>query len=681
MLTIRAMSNGEGYAAKHLAHSDYYAEGERVTGQWFGRGAQLLGLSDEVYYQDFEALRQGLDPRTSEFLRPRHGADRITGDGSIRSRERNLYDFTFSAPKSVSIMAQLTGDERLVEAHQRAVKEALAELESQAATRVRGAGANHDRTTGNLILAVYHHDTSRELDPQLHTHAVAANLTWDGVENRWKALQAFPIYERRAYLTEVYRNFLARQVRALGYEIHNSPKANGRDLGFEIRSVSGELIDKYSQRSQQRDRAIQEFIAANGRNPTDNEVAILVRESRADKLIKISTPEVRALQQARLDPAEAAALNVVRASATGSPQNQPRFDNPARSLYHAEEHVFERLSVARDHYVLAEALRHGRSGLNLSALKAALAARESSGRILRAGNDIGTRAELERERAMIAAINDGMNRFPALNSQFIPSPQLQKSPQRTHAVQFILNSRDWAVNLRGAPGTGKTSILQEIHRGIQEASRHALAVAPTRTAVEELQKAGFWDAITIERLLQDTNAQRSLEHNVLIVDEAGMVSGRQMLGLLQTARQHSARIIFSGDVKQIHSVEASDALRILERESKLQSTYLTKVERQTNPQYRQAVEELRRNPARGFEKLDQIGAVHEIPLDQRTAAIVQAYGVASHHINCNGQRSTVLVVTPTHDEIDHVTSAIRAERQARGELTNGIPTERYVSLQ
>src|SRR5215471_8557317 len=125
MLTIRAMSNGEGYAAKHLAHSDYYAEGERVTGQWFGRGAQLLGLSGEVQFKDFEALREGLDPRTGEFLRPRHGADRIAADGSIRSRERNLYDFTFSAPKSVSIMAQLTGDQRLGDAHERAVREGL----------------------------------------------------------------------------------------------------------------------------------------------------------------------------------------------------------------------------------------------------------------------------------------------------------------------------------------------------------------------------------------------------------------------------------------------------------------------------------------------------------------------------------------------------------------------------
>jgi conjugative relaxase-like TrwC/TraI family protein len=681
MLTIRAMSNGEGYAAKHLAHSDYYAEGERVVGQWFGRGAALLGLAGEVEYQDFEALRQGLDPHTGEFLRQRHGADRVAADGSFQSRERSLYDFTFSAPKSASLLAQLTDDRRLVKAHQCAVSEALSELESHAAARVRGAGANHDRTTGNVVLAVYHHDTSRELDPQLHTHAVAANLTFDGAENRWKALQASPIYERCAYLTEVYRNSLARQSWDLGYEIESATNSKGRVLGFEISGVSPRLIEKYSQRSQQRDQAIAEFIATRGRKPTDNEVAILVCKSRADKLTEISTPEVKARQQARLQPAEATTLAALQTAAAANPQNRHRLESAVPSLHYAEDHIFERISVARDHQLLAEALRHGRGSLNLSELKARLAAQESSGHILRASSDVGTRDQLYRENAMVAAINAGLNRFPALNDHFVASAELQESPQRTHAVQFILNSHDWAVNLRGAPGTGKTFALQEIDRGVREAGGRVLAVAPSRTGVEELQKVGFRDAITIERLLQDPNAQRSLHGRVLIVDEAGMVSGRQMLALLQTAQEKSARIIFSGDTKQIQSVEASDALRILEKESRLQSTSLTKVKRQTNLEYRQAVEELRRNPARGFEKLDEIGAIHEVAFDERPAAVVQAYAAASHHINRQGQPSSVLVVAPTHEEISSVTEAIRAHRKNAGELQNSITTDHYVSLQ
>ena len=128
---------------------------------------------------------------------------------------------TFSAPKSVSVMAVVGGDERLVTAHETAVREALEEAEKYSATRVRVTGLNENRTAGNWVVAAYTHDSSRQLDPQLHTHAVAANLTYDGTEGRWKALQASGFYERRRYLTEVYRNALAREVRALGYEIEN----------------------------------------------------------------------------------------------------------------------------------------------------------------------------------------------------------------------------------------------------------------------------------------------------------------------------------------------------------------------------------------------------------------------------------------------------------------------------
>ena len=276
------MSGGVGYAQRHLEHSDYYDEHHRVQGEWHGRGAELLGLRGEVKQAQFEAVREGLHPETGEFLRPRHSADRMGADGNEQSKGRSLYDLTFSAPKSVSIQALAGGDEPLIAAHDKAVREALAETEGHAATRVRLNGANENRTTANLVVASYRHDTSRELDPQLHTHAVAANLTYDGAEGRWKALQASGLYERRAYLTEVYRNALAREVRGLGYEIEPHRDSKGRDRGFEIRGVSNELLEKYSVRSVQRDAAIEQFTVEHGRKPTDNEVAVLVRESRAD---------------------------------------------------------------------------------------------------------------------------------------------------------------------------------------------------------------------------------------------------------------------------------------------------------------------------------------------------------------------------------------------------------------
>ena len=434
MLTIRAMADGKGYSSRHLEHSDYYAEGERVVGEWHGRGAELLGLSGPVDTGDFEALRQGLDPQTREFLRVRRSADRTAIDGTKLAQGRSLYDFTISAPKSVSVLAIVGGDERLIDAHRAAVAEALKETEACAASRVRQGGANEDRTTANMVLAVYHHDTSRELDPQLHTHAVAANLTFDGAEGRWKALQASDIYERRAYLSEVYRNALAREVRAVGYEIESQRDARGRDAGFEIRGVPAELLAKFSQRSRQRDLAIAAFVEQHGRRPTDNEIAVLVRESRADKLTEISTRELRKRQRARLAPNEEQALGSMRGAARFT---SVAVDSSAPSLEHAAEHIFERVSVAPDHELLTEALRHGRGRIRLADLKGELSLQESTGKVLRSGREIATAASLERERNMIAAVNRGLGAFEPLGgtNSFVVSDRLR--PEQKHAVEFV----------------------------------------------------------------------------------------------------------------------------------------------------------------------------------------------------------------------------------------------------
>jgi conjugative relaxase-like TrwC/TraI family protein len=668
MLTIRAMADGKGYSSRHLEHSDYYAEGERVMGEWHGRGAELLGLSGPVDTGDFEALRQGLNPGTREFLRVRRSADRMGADGTKVAQGRSLYDFTISAPKSVSLLAIVGGDERLIDAHRAAITEALKEIEACAASRVRQGGANEDRATANMVLAVYHHDTSRELDPQLHTHAVAANLTFDGTEGRWKALQASDIYERRAYLSEVYRNALAREVRAAGYEIESQRDARGRDAGFEIRGVPAELLTKFSQRSRQRDLAIAAFVEQHGRRPTDNEIAVLVRESRADKLTEISTRELRKRQRARLAPNEEQALGSVRGAA--------RFTSVAveasvPSLDHAAEHIFERVSVAPDHELLTEALRHGRGRIRLADLKGELSLQESTGKVLRSGCEVATAASLERERNMIAAINRGLGAFEPLGGpqSFALSDRL--GPEQKHAVEFVLQSRDRAVSISGAAGTGKTATLKELRRALVDAGSEVLAIAPTMSAVEELQRVGFADAITVERLLQDPRTRGDVHGKVIILDEAGMVSARQMADLLRLAEDCSLRVVFSGDTKQIRSVEAGDALRILEKESRLKTVALAQVQRQTKKDYRDAIEELRRNPERGFAKLAAMGAVREVANSERAAAIADAYEARS------GQ--SCLVVCATHDEIDRVTDAIRERLKTRGELGVGVALTRHVS--
>lgn len=677
VLTIRAMTGGAGYAQRHLQHSDYYDEHRRVQGEWQGRGAELLGLRGNVTSEQFEAVLEGLHPETGEFLRPRHSADRSNAGGSEQSKARSLYDLTFSAPKSVSVQAVVGGDERLVAAHDKAVREALAESEGYAGSRVRLNGANENRTTGNWIVAAYRHDTSRELDPQLHTHAVTANLTYDGAEGRWKALQASGLYERRAYLTEVYRNALANEVRNLGYEIEPRRDSRGRDLGFEIRGVSDELRERFSQRSAQRDAAIEEFKEQHGRNPTDNEVAVLVRESRADKLMEIATEEVRQQQQARLSPEELHSLEHLRyGSQDHSQENAHEMVAASNSLQHAKDHLFERRSVVYDHELLTEALRYGRGKVDLGQLRGALEIEKSNGTVIHAGDRLATHESLDREQRMVAMVNHGIDQYARLGGTHEFQPSERQRDEQWRAAQQVLDSRDFAINLRGAAGTGKTATLQEIDRRLRESGREVTAIAPTRSAVEEMQKVGFRDALTVSRLLEDQTAQSALRGKVLIVDEAGMISGQQMDSILQLAESKMARVVFSGDTHQIQSVEASDALRILERESQMKSVALTGVQRQTHAQYRDAIQTLRQAPEQGFEKLERLGAVHEVPFVERGRAVADLY----REMTADWSRR-VLVVAPTHEEIGRVTRAIRNDLSERGHLGESVAMDRYVPLQ
>ena len=180
--------------------------------------------------------------------------------------------------------------------------------------------------------------------------------------------------------------------------------------------------------------------------------------------------------------------------------------------------------------------------------------------------------------------------------------------------------------------------------------------------------------MTVERLLHDRTAQQALRQKVLILDEAGMVSGRQMSEFLRLAEAVGARVVFSGDTRQIQSVEACDALRILEKESRLKSMALNQVQRQTEVNYRDAIQELRRDPERGFEKLDAMGAVREVAPADRANEVAREYSTALE------KQSSVLVVCATHDEIERVTWAIRANRMRAGGLAEGSQLTRDVPL-
>jgi len=325
-----------------LSQNDYYAAGEIRPGQWIGAGAERLGLKNAVSREQFHALCENQNPETGE---------RLTQRQLKEGQRRVFYDFTCSAPKSVSVLAVTLADERLVTAHEEATRIAFRELETFAATRMRKQGGQMDRTTGNLAAAAFTHTSSRAPDPQLHTHFTVFNATFDESERCWKALQAGGMYDAIRYGTAVYRNELAKRVQQIGYRIKPAKH------GFEIEGVSDEVLKRFSKRAQQRDAVVKELEQKLGRKLSNNAVAHAVHQSRAEKIKGISTAEVRE-RQLSLDEQQSlqnlcSSVQPVRPVRVLEPEDQ--------TLNHAVAHVFERMPVVAEHELLNVACRNVRA--------------------------------------------------------------------------------------------------------------------------------------------------------------------------------------------------------------------------------------------------------------------------------------------------------------------------------
>ena len=518
---------------------------------------------------------------------------------------------------------------------------------------------------------------SRALDTNLHTHLAVGNLTYDGAEDVWKTLSAYRIFEQVDLYTEIYRNELAAKVMSGGYQIEDHLK-DGKDNGFGIAGISEAMREKYSQRSAQRDQAIAEFRKQNGREPSTREIARLVRETRDDKLTEISTAEVKARQWARLGPEERDTLDSLRREAMT--RGSIREHAPAGpSLFYAAEHIFERVSVAKEHDLKAEALRHGRGRIDLDELRGILLGEVATGNMLEARGEVATKETLDRERRMVALVDECLNKFEPLGRghAFVPSDRLRA--EQKEALRAVLASRDLVFNLSGAAGVGKTTLLKELRYGLIEARQNVSAIAPTAKAVQELQNVGFQNAVTIARLLNDPQLRHELAGQVLVVDEAGMVSSRDMAELIALAKSSGARIVYSGDTAQIKSVEAGDALRVLERESNMKGVSLREVVRQTDAEYRDAVETIRNHPAEGYSKLDAMGAIREVDWRDKPREVARIYREAAV-LNRHGKQRSVLIEASTYDEIKSITHAIRQDRVTAGEINQGQTLKRHEAL-
>jgi conjugative relaxase-like TrwC/TraI family protein len=669
MLTPKAqfnLKNAKQYFREHLKVGDYYAEDNAIQGEWFGQGAERLGLQGAVGEHEFMELCEGNNPATGMRLTLRKNTTRQVGNREVANR-RIFYDFTISPPKSVSLMA-LFEDKRLIKIHDEAVQKAMRELETFAMTRVRKLGRSDDRETGNVVGAAFRHETSRALDPHLHTHCVIMNATFDPVEKRWKALQNYEMLKAQKFIEHYYYHELAKGLYRYGYSIEN----NARD--FELKGVSPELIERFSKRHLEIDEGVREHLSNGGRPHNIKELrAQIAHENRARKIHAFPPEKLHALWRAQVSDEERASIAICN-------MYRHELDNHVRMrelLDWADAHLFERKSVVEDYQLKAAVLARGRGkDFTLD---------ELNRRIKRRGyltddrhpRQLTTEEVWGREFDVVRLAKDGQGSLCAFNDRYQPSESLSK--EQADAVGRIMESRDFVTLFRGGAGTGKTFALKEIVRGLQDRAYNTIVLAPQRQQVFGLQQDGF-EAQTLSQFL----AKNELPFNaVIILDEAGQVGGKQMHELFKLADPYG-RIILSGDTRQHGAVESSDALRAIEKHACLEPIELNTIRRQDPAlgrdadecafigEYRDVVKAASEGKAlESFERLDAMDCVEELDGDERREAL------AFDYVEARKAGEQTLVVSQTWDEIHAVNAAVRQRLKEEGLLGKDVPATLY----
>jgi conjugative relaxase-like TrwC/TraI family protein len=679
MLRITQQSQAAG-AKSYFAQPDYYTEGQELAGHWGGSGARLLGLEGQVEQEQFHALCDNQRPDQTGMLTGRTRTQRTVG-----------YDWTFNAPKSVSLVHALTGDEALLKAFEDAVQETMDEAEAGMQTRVRKGGREANRTTGNMTWARFTHLTGRPVDglpdPHLHAHVFVFNATYDPVEEDWKAGQFQGLKRDARYYEAAFHARLSGKLAELGYGIERTK------TGWEIAGVPEATLKAFSRRTHYIERMAAE------KGITDPEAkSQLGAKSREHKQKDLTMPELRQVWGARLSEAERATFDVLAAARQdkteppillelAEPQAEPTpvgegglhpavasdpitlavakpSLTPAQAMEWAIEHAFAHKAVVSEKQLVATALRRG-----MGSLSVAEAWQELDGHgILRRqdGEDrfVTTRQILQEERAMVGFARHGRGTCPALGKTGATLKRSWLTADQTRAARHVLDSFDRVILIRGSAGTGKTTMMQEAIEGIQAGGKSVVVLAPSIEASRGvLRREGFTEADTVAKFLLDEEFQRKALNQVIWVDEAGLISGRQMHQLFEVAKNLGARVVLSGDPRQHKSVERGDVLRQLQLHAGLHVPELLDIKRQKGL-YRDAVAQFSEgNTAAGLSILEELNWIKALEDGEREKQLAADYVAALE------EGKTVLAVSPTHAEAEAVAEAIRDQLKQSGKLT------------
>jgi conjugative relaxase-like TrwC/TraI family protein len=598
MLSIGKLGIGqERYYLDKVAEGaeEYYSGEGEAAGEWTGDAAEHLGLDGPVEADQLTAMLTGHNPVSGEPLLGRQG---VPGKGPVPG-----FDLTFSAPKSVSLLWGLGGPVAALEvqaAHREAVAAALTYMQQNACWTRRGAGGAEFVKGNGYRAAAYRHRSSRNGDPQLHTHVLLANAT-QGPDGRWTRLYHPAIYDHATTASYIYEAHLRHELsRRLGVQWQRTRKGIAEIAGF-----ADEHLRAFSTR-----RA--EILEAAGPDASARSMQVATLATRKPKEQGVSREDIIERWRSRAEEIgldreavertfdTTAGMRIAERTGTAAESPEVSFEELGLTVTASASHFDRRDAIQ----AVADSLPQGAPGAEVERMADAFLASDEVIRV--AETQKGPRYttqriwKLEREALAAAERMKAQGPRPAgelAAARVIDARPTLKSDQR-EMVRRLLTERAGVTIVIGEAGTGKTYAIVAAAEGWAQAGIELRAAAPTWRAANVMRSEGL-PAVSIASLLVELDraehdgGEGLPQGSVLLIDEAGMVDSATLARLVSHAE---GKLVLVGDPEQLSEIEAGGLFRALADRS--EPIYLDQVIRHEHELDRVAAKRIREGEGR-----------------------------------------------------------------------------------
>jgi conjugative relaxase-like TrwC/TraI family protein len=591
------------------SRDDYYAGRGEAAGHWHGGGAAALGLAGRVEPAQYLAVMYGMTPDGTGWLLERAQDRTVLG-----------WDLTFSAPKSLSLLwtvGDATTRDAVRRAHDEAVAETLAWLESEVARARRGHGGKVFHDVDGVVAAAFRHRSSRAGDPQLHTHVVVANAVRSIEDGRWTGLDSRGFYSLVATGSAVYQSALRAKLAPLGL------RWAVRDYGLgEVADIDPRVLRAFST---QRQRIEAELAERGLSSPAAaNVVAHRVRPAKDRRAASAPDEELHARWRAQLEALEIDGRRVQIADVTGAlGQDRSGPTSPAQLTDVVAElsgvgspsglrRPCRLLTARASTLTRAQVMRALATAVDLQPAEVArafdeqLLARPEVVSVLAAPGK-ASRPEARRyTTADLLAIEEALangalarqdqrcGRVAPEVIEAVEAARPELGDDQRAVLRRLLSSGDGVEVIVGPAGTGKTYLLEAARDGWQRAGYRVIGASLAALAAAQLEAGSAIPATTVHRLLEDlANPDGGgLDRNtVIVIDEAAMVGSRTLARLAHHADRAKGKLVLLGDHKQLPEIDAGGGFRLLVE--RLGAAHLTENRRQDKAWERHALAQLR----------------------------------------------------------------------------------------